>query len=275
MYSTISNFAYPKKTIQKILSIDSIFRENPEQTLSTCFSYILPDPISNITSISVKSIEIPDSIYDISEINDSNIFTIENGINSYTISVDSGNYNEESMLEYLNYYFQNITDLSMITYEIDPYSRKSGFTTTASDISFQFIFSREESINYDQTFGGFLGFRSDFPYILTNKSSIISESPFGTSSQKYYFLNIIDYTDTTVHNKEEIYINPYDFCNNKYIMARIPIKNQEKTVFINRYYYGIRTTIECLKISLVDKYGKIIDLNSNDFSFVLEFNIEV
>jgi hypothetical protein len=65
-----------RKITKRVLSIDSLFRNNYYTTKSTDFIYTLPDPINKVTSMKVASIECPNAWYTISSENNSNVFTI-------------------------------------------------------------------------------------------------------------------------------------------------------------------------------------------------------
>jgi len=277
MYSSITNFAENSKIIKKSISIDSIFRENPERNLSTAFEYTLPNCLISVQSISIKSVEIPvESIYPVSEMMDSNFFTIQSQNIQYTISINSGLYTKELMQLKMNEIFQNTLGLESLQYSVDPISQISIFKTVIeSDISFEFQFAFLETNSnrykkYDQVLGGYLGFRETTPYICSKTTPIISESTFGTSVQKYVFLNIMDYSDQWDKEESEIAVRQYPYFNNTYTMGHISLTNPANSVFITRNYFGKSANIKNLRISLVDKHGIAIDLNNNDFSFILE-----
>jgi hypothetical protein len=74
------------------------------------------------------------------------------------------------------------------------------------------------------------------------------------------------YTITTVVNKG----TPTFLGNN--IIARIPVNNSvfgDKQVQFKRDYFG-PVTLERLRIRLLNKFGEVVSLQSNDFSFSLE-----
>lgn len=104
-----------------------------------------------------------------------------------------------------------------------------------------------------------------------------SESSYGNSVQNYIFLEIDDFnrnaTTNTFFSKT---------CNDSYlgnnIMGRITVTSGMNTIvtmdggnllFKTREYFGpIR--LEKLHIRLIDKYGDPVNLEGNDFSFMLE-----
>jgi hypothetical protein len=281
MYSTITNFATDSKIVKKILSIDSIFRENPESNLSTSFFYSFPEVIRNIKSIEIKSAEVPiNSIYPVSETNDSNYFIIKSQNKEHTIKLDSGFYDKNSIQIKINNILQNTIGLESLEYSIDPISELSQFKTSNIDNIFEFNFQiKENNTNeykkYDQILGGYLGFRENSTYTCSKTNHIISESPFGISLQKYLFINIIEYSDDWDLDESTIEVRKYPQFDNTYTIGLVSLTNPKNSVYNTRNYYGKGTTIKKIKISLVDKYGNIVDLNNNDMSLILELKIEV
>jgi hypothetical protein len=105
-----------KKTIKKILSIDSLFRETNYN--SNDFVINLKDPIKNIISLKVTSLELPHVWFMFDKSNHSNIFYIEmfnmndgTGMfydDIYTIEIPSGNYSPIEFQDLMNNLFTNI-----------------------------------------------------------------------------------------------------------------------------------------------------------------------
>lgn len=280
MYSAITNFPQDSKKVKNIISIDSIFRENPDMNLSTAFEYTLPQKYKNVQSMTIKSTEIPIStIYTVSETNDSNFFNIKINENTYKIQINSGFYDKTTIVTFINNIFKKTNELKSLKYSIDPISQLSIFGTTATDISFEFHFEAldektKEYKKYDQILGGYLGFRENTPYICRNQTSIVSESPFGMSTQKYVFLNIMEYSDAWNIDKPQLSVRSYPYFNSTYTMGLISLTNPINSVYTTRNYYGKGINIEKLGIFIVNKHGEIVDLNNNDFSFILEITVE-
>ena len=103
-----------------------------------------------------------------------------------------------------------------------------------------------------------------------------SETSFGSSFYQYVFLEIDDFqrnfsSNTIISSKGDSNLG-----NN--ILARITVSSGQNTniiddgsdlVFKKRNYFGpIR--LEKLHIRLLDRFGEVIDLKGNDFSFALE-----
>jgi hypothetical protein len=104
-----------------------------------------------------------------------------------------------------------------------------------------------------------------------------SESSYGSSIQNYIFLEIDDFNrNSTANTFFSKTINDAYLGNN--IMGRITVTSGINTIvtmdggnllFKTREYFGpIR--LEKLHIRLIDKYGDPVNLEGNDFSFMLE-----
>lgn len=142
----------------------------------------------------------------------------------------------------------------------------------------------------EENCGWSLGFRSDM-YSL-NRTSIFednfhtspgkilrgyveSEGAYGTSMNNYFFLSVDDFNKNF---KNSIIADQNNSILGSTFIARIPISapsnsimndNGSDGIFKTREYFG-PVKIERLKVQIIDKYGKKIDLNKNDFSFTLE-----
>jgi hypothetical protein len=146
-----------------------------------------------------------------------------------------------------------------------------------------------------RTAGWMLGFRKR-NYLLKKENTIVdsygnsssqqtfygyleSESSFGSSIYDYVFLDVDDFnknfiTDTFTSLVEKSYIG-----NN--ILARIPITSSyfniindsgSEHIFKQRDYFG-PVKLEKIDIRLLNKFGDVIDLLGNNFSFALEFTV--
>lgn len=87
-----------KQTIKRIISIDSQFREN-KQLASTNFTFNLSEPLKDVLSLKLYSIQIPTTWYNVNTNYGSNFIYlkgdtdgINNGNHDYKIEIMSGNY---------------------------------------------------------------------------------------------------------------------------------------------------------------------------------------
>jgi hypothetical protein len=114
---------------------------------------------------------------------------------------------------------------------------------------------------------------------ITYYAYLASESSYGNSVFQYVFLEINEGKEA--FRKDEVISNPNLELINKDILARITISSSHNTVVIDngadqifkRREYTIPVKIGSLHIRLLDKFGEVIDLNENDYSFLLEFTV--
>jgi len=114
---------------------------------------------------------------------------------------------------------------------------------------------------------------------ITYHAYLASESSYGNSVFQYVFLEIRDGKEA--YRKDEVISNPNLEIINKDILARITIGSSHNTVVIDngsdqifkKREYTIPVKIGALSIRLLDKFGDVIDLNGNDYSFLLEFTV--
>ena len=128
-----------RKTIKKIVCIDSLFRNNESSTKSNSFTISLPEEIDKVVSMSLISIDLPNNWYIITDKCDKNKFTINtydiSGVPNaqHTIVVPPGNYMSTSMVSTLNNYFSNIGNgLEYIYVAIDNITGKTVFRAKTS-----------------------------------------------------------------------------------------------------------------------------------------------
>ncbi len=106
--------------------------------------------------------------------------------------------------------------------------------------------------------------------------ALISSHIYGQDINSYLFLSIEDFVG---NSKDQIISCMSDGYLGKNILGRIQITNPEFTTIINnsgdrifkeRDYFG-NVKIRKLHIQLLNKYGKVVDLNNSDLSLALEF----
>ena len=137
--------------------------------------------------------------------------------------------------------------------------------------------------------GWYLGFRGveyiapktlTYTDILTNTqyfNYVVSETSYGSSEDSYLFLEVDDFhnnfqTDTVISTNATSYVG-------KNILARVVLNagslrlvqnNGNDGMFKKREYLG-PVRIERLHFRLLNKFGDVVDLTYNNFSFALEF----
>jgi len=98
-----------KQTINRIICIDSQYRDDKKNTMSTNFNFNLSDSLRDVVALRLQSIHIPKTWYTISKSYGSNFFYlkgnspgIDNGLHDYKISVPVGNYTSTELIDKLN-----------------------------------------------------------------------------------------------------------------------------------------------------------------------------
>jgi hypothetical protein len=103
-----------KQTVRRIISIDSSYRPNIKD-LATDFTFNLSDPLRDVLSLKLYSVQIPYSWYTISNQYGSNFFYlkgnsdgINNGDHDYQIKIDAGNYTQSLLVQAINASIQGV-----------------------------------------------------------------------------------------------------------------------------------------------------------------------
>jgi hypothetical protein len=116
-----------RKTYLKMVSIDSQFREDPNNTSATNFTMNLSEGIDNVISMKLYSVQIPYTWYTINESFGSNFFYIKgnspginNGDHDIKIEIPSGTYSPEKIVTAIQARFnefKNIVDKESLEYK--------------------------------------------------------------------------------------------------------------------------------------------------------------
>jgi hypothetical protein len=274
------------------LNLNSCFRNNYYQSNPCDFIYNLPTEIYKVVSMRLVSIEIPNSWYLFSDKKKNNIFQIviqKDKINEcYEIEIPEGNYNCDTLQEYLNttYFYESDVEtlLKHIKFSINPYSFKSSFeivnmdttTNNNTDLTFSLKFSDNINQNIMNTFGWIIGFR--LGNYLNVDNCITSESLFDAGGDRYVYLCISDFQYNN-NTSNLVYFDKSSL--NEDVIAKIPMINGKLSLIVNdnnnnlakiRRYNG-PVNISRLQIKILDRFGSVIDLNNMDFSMTLELEI--
>jgi len=155
-------------TMTKVLCIDSLFRPNLNSTESSNFLYKLSEPINNVVSIKLSSIEIPNNWYLFAKYNYSNIFTVTcYNVPIYTndvftgiidevkhvIELPEGNYLSDTFETALRNYFLNTGQgLQYIGVTINTVSSKTEFFAGECSENYPYDPYRNEEIPLEDKF---------------------------------------------------------------------------------------------------------------------------
>lgn len=289
-------------SIFKAVNIDSRFRDNYYTTSSTDFSITLPIKITNCVKLQLGNLTIPLTTYCFNEENGNTTFVINVTrtpgpvTTRYVITIPDGNYSTQfnSNANLIN--IQNIINTTMNTagintttelaFNIDIISGKSVFSVPAGSpvtaFTVEFATGSDGVIltddNLQLRLGWNLGFRNGI-YTTTGPTiAIASEGICVPVCPRYMFLVLDDYQPSGITNYFNAGYQSSLLPNN--ILTRIDIGSlngeqgyftlgdaQSTTTAVNttRLYFG-PVTIEKLRVSLYDEYGRIVNLNNMDWS---------
>ena len=231
-----------KQTIKRIICIDSQYRDNKNTTLSTEFTFNLSEPLRDVVSLKLESIQIPITWYTITNSYGSNFFYLKgniDGINNdyhdYKIEIDPGNYNTTSSDSTSNIFSvinSSIKDVSNTYTDVNfgdtkiSYNTGNSKTTIKVDIqkvynesSFQLKFPYWSSPlnNRSDSIPSYLGFNNDAyePFSIHSNESILNTNninnnyiSFTVDNSNNYF-DIIQYQDYNDYSSTSTVINNF------------------------------------------------------------------
>jgi hypothetical protein len=189
-----------KQTIKRVISIDSQYRTQNTITSATNFTFNLSEPLKDVVSLSLYSIQIPYTWYTINSDFGGNFFYlkgtspgINNGNHDYKISIPSGNYTPTDLGIAVNAGIKNViinnTDVSFGNTQIiynNGLSSSSGTGKCALQVDITKIFNEG---NYSLQFPVWSS-----PIIAPSGENVVKRSTlagyFGFNHQQYYCSSI-------------------------------------------------------------------------------------
>ena len=301
----------PLKTrvISKCVNIDTRFRSNMSQTNSSDFLVNLPIRLQKVVSMQITAIEFPVSFYGISAKYGNNYFYIsvnhqevEEGDmfeDSKIIIVPDGNYNANDFIDTINTLISgknpNGTPLdptsifNYVVFRLDVSQTGSGtakvIIETTGNLAYtiqqiSIDFSLDINGNPDKTpitskIGMNLGF---LKRRYQDATSYISETLVEPATVRYIYLAIDDFNNN-VNNHFISAFNSSILSPN--ILARISIKGSYFSLMMEsdlnmttepRKYFG-PVDIQKMYIQVYDDHGRILDMNSANFSCCILFKM--
>jgi hypothetical protein len=328
-----------RKTVTKILNIDSRFRPNYENTTSTNFILDLPYTISNVIEIKLCDLELPTTYYPFSTENQNNYFwfatytseqLISNTPNIYYYVIPDGNYYFDNLVTDMNEGLKLIntsdtgTDILFyplpisVSFDLN-FNNIGGVGNGTGKLSFGImptsfvdlsLNSVQQIVQVDLNFnapqllgvtapmrvinsidiskynltsniplvqrcGWMLGFRNGYYTSFDTKESpqlyYTAESILHIIGPSYLYLIFDDFNKS--NNINFLTTSKKGMLSDN-IIARISLKSpafgiQSQNDFSvyseSRYYYG-PVNIRKLHIKLIDEFGRLLNLNNNDFS---------
>lgn len=269
-----------KRILRQNINIDTRFRQNYYTTVSSNFHVDLPLKFTDVVSLQLSALEMPNTFYVISQVFGNNFFVCEIPNNDpLLIVVPDGNYTAESLQQYLNEYFANASQVAYqsINALADPVSGK--MILSNADATFVLNFLTDRYGNDDRQtplplkLGWMMGYRNGY---YENNVSYVSEGIINLLGPKYIYLVVDDFNNSVL---DGFYAAFTSSVLNKNILARVSLqgnvfnylsKDNYNLVTTPRQYFG-PVDIQKLQIQLLDEYGRILNLNNMDYSFCLTF----
>ena len=271
-HMVMSNVIKQSKT--KYINIDTRFRDEYNYISTANYNITLPERITDVSTMSLTSIEIPMSFYNISANLGNNFLNLTYNGTTTTITIADGNYSVSTLKTTLN--------AALWGYDLSyNYSgSNSTLNTGTGSVTVNFAVDSvggNDKYNIKSKLGWILGFRNSTYTIGTTITK--SEAFYDFNGPRYLYLAIDEYNKGNQHS----FVSPlYNSLINKNIIARITMNaathgfgtilpaNLKNGLLVSdlRNYTG---KIDLLKmnVQLLDENGNNVALNGLDFSFSL------
>lgn len=257
-----------------LINIDSKFRDVAKYPDPGNFTYILSEPLKNISFIRLASIELPTAFYTFLGMNNNISFEISIPDTLYTtVSILEGNYDSTTMITTIQSKFNLINQDNGTLFKIS-WNSINFKVTISNNTPFNLILGND---NKHRSLGYRLGYIfGDNNYLasdqLENYDSVTGEFSYqwtadtflNITKDEYLFVRINDYGVIYNANRE------------KNLLAKIILYDQQFIVdnganFLTKTYkFKQPVNISKFDIELVNQFGKTVDMNYIDFSMTLE-----
>lgn len=266
-----------QQTIKRVISIDSQYRDNKD-ALSTEFTFDLSDPLKDVVSLKLYSVQIPYTWYTINNDFGSNFFIIkgnspgiDNGNHDYTITVSAGNYSPQELVDAIN---ENIVALTSISTDVSFGNTSMSLNQQTSRVKLNLGFEKQynETSYYLNFPNGTSAFEleDDSPDASLNLRRANIPSFLGFEDSSYNLFNIESTkdlplaTDTANANENKAFL--LDASNNFFTVYKYIGPSEETGVPSNvdlsfNITLSLTTGVDYVRTQLVNQL--VIDLSNN------------
>ena len=279
----------------KYININTAFNNNLNDT-TVCddlsYELDLQENINNVLTCNVESVELPISMYNISDALDNNHFKIETIVsnavtNTLIVAVSSGQYTIVELVSAINTLINAGTPIDL---NVSLVNNKIQIQDTGNnEKSYNIYFGVDKSGNTDKynfkaKLGWLLGFR-DTQYTIANIATITAEKMHFIRGPQICYMVIDDFLANGRQNSFQTFLTRSQ--NNNNIIAKIvidkthygfgsimPANKANGLLISDKRSYNGKNDIRKMKIMLLDNYGRKIDLNGVDFSFTLKLEYQ-
>jgi hypothetical protein len=257
----------------RLVSIDSLFR--PAGSAVGDFVFKMPEPIKQVASLELMSLDLPvGSLYDVSASYGNNSFYLTVSGDSFSIVVPDGIYTPTSLCSALNKALQGM-DISAVSFSLDPASNRLSVDPSGGVVYGLSFCSGPTTgpvpLPLYMGLGWLMGFRQASYTGLTGVLS--TEVPVALDGQNYYFIEIDDFNRNNQTNGVMAYRGTDGSYLSNNVLARVSVNELGYQGIVRthkkRDYFGA-VRLEKLRVRLLDRFGRVVDLAGSDWSFLLE-----
>jgi hypothetical protein len=283
---------------KRIVNVDSRFRDTNSLDTTSNFQYTFEHPYKNTIRIRIASVEIPNSWYDFNTATYNNTYfsisayDISNNYRTDTIRIANGNYTSAQLVTaiqaQLTSKFQTPYGI-FLTITSNPISLRTTIaltgvaqigdpapTTSGQAFSINFTVPYSSTQSYSGGIGLNLGFQNSNYTANTvldtsggiSTYGVVSESLITTIQTPYVLLAMNDYYSVETKSTNKF----------TQALAKILVQQPKNTILYdegsamlsNDIIFPSPTDLKRIKVTLLDPYGQIVDLNGLNLSFSME-----
>lgn len=274
-----------KPTKRKFINIDTRFSDEYNYLSVANTNVTIPERINDVKSVSIASIELPMSFYNISSSLGNNSFQMTSDTGTYTIVVPDGEYNTTYLKSTLNALVNNKTSATQFDLSFNIIASPTGgeLISVSSLINCSLNFAVNDKgvtdkYNVKSKLGWMLGFHQ-VEYDITNAATT-AEFKIDLNGPRYLYLALEEFHNG---NKNSFISTVSSGLVNKNIIARIsldksnygfgtilPANKLNGLLLSDIRKYSGKVDLQKLNFQLLNEIGNPISLNGYDYSLCLE-----
>lgn len=239
-----------KNTQTKWINIDTRFRDDYKDTFEIDYNITL-ERTNDIKSIYVTNLELPISFYNVSEALGNNVCKV----GSTLITVPDNNYTASDLETYIN------SEMPSGSFAI---SNNKGTFTTTDKINFDVDkYGNFKRFDLKSSLGWLLGFRKN-EYEGTSHTS---EGLINLNGPRYLYLTLDEFNGKVNRNT----LTRIQLDNTNYPYGSVlPASTSNGYLASELRNYSGKNDLLKINVKLINEFGKVMNLNGDDISFVLK-----
>jgi len=257
-----------------LINIDSKFRDIVKYPDPGSFTYILSEPLKNISFIRLASIELPTAFYTFLGMNNNISLTITTPEGVYIdVYIPEGNYDSTTMITTIQSIFNLQNQENGTQFRIS-WNSINFKVTISNNTPFNLILGNDDK---HRSLGYRLGYIfGDNNYLASNQVDTYD----ATTNEYLYQWTADTFLNITKDEYLFVRINDYGVIYNanreKNLLAKIILYDQQFIIdnganFLTKTYkFKQPVNLSKFDIELIDQFGNTIDMNYIDFSMTLE-----